>query len=133
MSLAAFYELAFLTGAFQSEAATEEWAFQQCAFQADAFQADACEPVAIETFKGWILEKPSQEHKRHKEKNKKRRKDIEEAYALLIDHPEPSVVREVREIVGNAQLETLAQPQITQLLTLAREIEEDEELLLLLL
>ncbi len=133
MTLQAFYELAFLTGAFQAEAETEEWAFQQCVFQSDAFQADACDPVEVSTFKGWILEKPAKDERQFKKKNDKRRKDIEEAYALLIEHPEPSIVREVREIVGTAQLDTLAQPKITQLLTLAREVEEEEELLLLLL
>jgi len=43
MSLQAFYELAFLTGAFQAEAETENWAFQQCVFQYDAFQAEFCD------------------------------------------------------------------------------------------
>lgn len=76
---------------------------------------------------GWGAEKPRQK------KTRKVRKDIEEAYALLIEHPEPSIVREVREIVGNAQLDTLAQPKVTQLLTLAREVEEEEELLMLLI
>lgn len=71
--------------------------------------------------------------KKKKAAERKVRKDIEAAYALLIEHPEPSIVREVREIVGTAQLDTLAQPKITQLLTLAREVEEEEELLLLLL
>lgn len=47
MSLQAFYDLAFQTGAFQAEAETEAWAFQQCVFQADAFQADICDPVEI--------------------------------------------------------------------------------------
>jgi hypothetical protein len=78
---------------------------------------------------GWGKEKPRDTHK----KKRRVRKDLEEAYALLIDHPEPEIVREVREIVGNARLEALAQHKVTQLLTLAREVEEEEELLMLLI
>jgi hypothetical protein len=75
---------------------------------------------------GWGKEKPAPK------KQRKVRKDLEEAYALLLEHPEPSIAREVQDIVGNAQLDTLAQHKVTQLLTLAREVEEEELLMLLL-
>ena len=76
--------------------------------------------------------------RKYKAKQKKRRKDIEEAFDALMSHPEPSVVAEAREIArpaleaGELVIERLPDFRAMQLMALYREIEEEEELLLLL-
>lgn len=81
----------------------------------------------------WVPPKRTQKKDNHKRLNDERRAEVSRAFDALIGHPEPLVVREVREIVGSSSLEELAPEKVTQLLTLQREIDEEDEVLLLLI
>jgi len=69
--------------------------------------------------------------KKWREKNERRQRDILAAYHKLLGHPEPSVVREAKEIAGQ-DITQISDFRAQQLIDLAAEIDDEEALLLLI-
>lgn len=68
--------------------------------------------------------------KKYRQANEKRRQDILDAYNKLIEHVDPSVRQEAREIAPD--ISNISDFKAAQLLELAREIDDEEVILLLM-